>query len=121
MIIGSFKCTVSDDDAQGTFEMYRGSIHCLGFSHPLVLVEQVREKKGAGPDFIITAARHDCFCEGEIGAAWRRKDSTGNQYLSVKLDGPGLTEPVNAVMVAVDPFDTDMELMWRRGREKAAA
>jgi uncharacterized protein (DUF736 family) len=36
----------------------------------------------------------------EFGAAWKKRSKEGRDYLSVKLDDPALTQPINCSLVA---------------------
>jgi uncharacterized protein (DUF736 family) len=94
MLIGKF-----EKDRDG----FTGSIEALGLhADP---VHFVHRDKGAtyvvrGPD-------------GEYGAAWQRSGEFG-EFLTVKLDGPALPAPVNAIMSLTPTDDGVYLLRWQR-------
>ena len=93
-VIGCFK-----RDAGG----YIGLIETLIFQ-----VEARFVKRDNGANFSILGP-NDC----ELGAAWRKSGEYGD-YLSARLDGPGLLAPINAVM-ALKPTDGgEFLLRWNR-------
>jgi uncharacterized protein (DUF736 family) len=98
MIIGRF---------QKFEDGFSGSIDTLAFQ---VSVWMVRQEKGAdyalhGPD------------NGELGAAWVKSGQFGD-YLSVKLDGPSLLTPINAVMALKASPEGCYFLRWQRRGER---
>jgi uncharacterized protein (DUF736 family) len=39
----------------------------------------------------------------EIGAAWKKTSKTGKPFLSVKLEGPTLVQPINCALTRREP------------------
>ena len=81
-------------------------------------------KRGDGPDFVVINETQDGDGdEFEIGAAWKKTSKKGKAYLSVKLDGPTLTVPINCALTT--QLDGSLALIWSRDNrneeEQAAA
>jgi uncharacterized protein (DUF736 family) len=53
----------------------------------------------------------------EIGVAWAKRSTQGRDYLSVKLDDPSFTAPINAALVE-DQDGGGYNLIWSRGRRQ---
>jgi uncharacterized protein (DUF736 family) len=106
MIIGKFKQDV---------ESYSGGIDCFAL-HVAGLTFSPMMLKQGGPDFMVTGKTADGV-PFEIGAAWRRTSRKGKPYLSVKLDGPTLGEPINCALTRQP--DDSYSLIWSRPEEAA--
>jgi len=114
MVIGHFR-----DNAPAA--SYTGAIACLTFSHPQVIIlPNLGKLIGKEPDFILSSHPCDAASGFEIGAAWKRQAKDGEDYLSVKLDGPGLRVPITARLTRSIPSDRDMVLHWIREAQPAA-
>lgn len=107
MIIGNFK---QQDDG------YTGSVLSIGFGANFVTFSPVPAKVGNGPDFVVQAVTHEDD-EFEIGAAWAKISKAGKPYLSVKLDGPTLAQPINCALTKQQ--DGSYALVWNRKDAKA--
>lgn len=97
MIIGKF--TLHGD--------YTGSIACFGLSIYGVTMRPVPQQKKGTPDFVVIADSG-----AEIGAAWKKTSKAGKPYLSVKLDGPILPEPIHCALTGQK--DGSYDLIWSR-------
>ena len=108
MIIGKF-------NQNGTG--YTGSIATAGLYIPDVNFTPVPAKRGDGPDFVVLGnARAENF---EIGAAWAKTSKKGKPYLSVKIDGPAIAEPINCALTKQG--DGSYALVWSRKTDEAGA
>jgi uncharacterized protein (DUF736 family) len=99
MLIGTF--TEAEDG-------YRGVITALALHVDDVIFSPVPVKQGDGPDFIVLA--NDTLYE--IGAAWKKTSKNGKPFLSVKLDGPTLVQPINCALTQQP--DGSYGLIWNR-------
>jgi uncharacterized protein (DUF736 family) len=54
----------------------------------------------------------------ELGAAWKRTSDKGREFVSVSLDAPLLTAPLNAALFMADEGDA-ASLVWNRSKSKA--
>ena len=101
--IGSFKHTEKG---------YEGTIATLHLNKKVKFIPNENKKSDDSPDYFVKAGKSD------FGAAWKEtKDSDEPlNYLSVKLDCPTLTKPINAAL-----FDRDggADLVWNRPRKNA--
>jgi uncharacterized protein (DUF736 family) len=102
MIIGNFKTTDSG---------YRGTIKTLTFKVEAVF-HPIDKKSDKSPDYRITTD------DSEIGAAWKEtSEKTGNGYLSVQLDAPGLSAPIKCALVKTGA-EHGYSLVWDRPRRR---
>jgi uncharacterized protein (DUF736 family) len=104
MIIGNFKLT--DGAYVGTLPAIVGG----NFA-------RIAPTDKKGVDYAVTIAGTPI----ELGVAWKKTSSKGNEYVSVKLDSPMLPAPVNCALIKqADGF----ALIWNRREaedEEAAA
>jgi uncharacterized protein (DUF736 family) len=100
MIIGKF--SEAEDG-------YRGVITALALHLDDIIFSPVPVKQGEGPDFIVLANESEPY---EIGAAWKKTSKTGKPFLSVKLEGPTLVQPINCALT-VQP-NGSYGLIWSR-------
>ena len=107
MIIGKF--TQQD-------EVYAGSLYGIGLACRFVTFSPVPAKHGNGPDFVVHGAPSEEDGEFEIGAAWAKTSKAGKAYLSVKLDGPSLVQPINCALTK--QADGSHALVWNREARK---
>ena len=93
----------------GTFtkqdDGFNGTLRTLAFSVEVKIVPIVKDKDN-GPDYRVLAGAT------EIGAAWKRQSAANKPYLSVKLDDPSFSAPVNARLI--DAEDGTANLYWSR-------
>jgi uncharacterized protein (DUF736 family) len=105
MIIGNF--TFID-------EGYSGLILAPGgFINPV----RIAPVAGKGVDYTVTV-------DGavDLGVAWKRHSGkTGKAYLSVKLDSPFLSAPINCALIEQDPDAGEFVLVWSRKRPAETA
>ena len=103
MIIGNF---FRDAEA----DTYVGGIMSLTFCTKVELrpVEKSGDKE---PDYRIVAES----IEGsvEVGAAWKRRSERGQDFLSVSIDDPAFSGPLNAAMFPGETEETAV-LVWNR-------
>lgn len=107
MIIGKFT-KLEDGTYRGTMTRYVGE--CVVF--------MPSKMTGTGqPDYVLT---HDDDC-GEVGVAWAKTSKKGNAYLSVKLDSPFQSGPINCALVPqkLDQGRTHA-LVWERDAKPAS-
>jgi len=97
-------------------EGYDGRLHTMGCSLSVVRFSPVPAKQGNGPDFVVIGWTEDA--EFELGAAWAKISKAGKPYLSVKLDGPTLAQPINCALIE-DSLGT-FRLMWNRSETDKA-
>jgi uncharacterized protein (DUF736 family) len=95
---------------------YTGSIYAIGYGGQSVVFGPVPAKLGNGPDFVVLASFYEDG-EFEIGAAWAKTSKAGKAYLSVKLDGPTLAQPINCALTKQQ--DGSHGLVWNRKDAKA--
>ena len=112
MLIGKFT-----KDADG----YTGRIFNREWSGLAISIVPVPIKAGGGPDFLVLGSSEDLADQGavelELGAAWQKTSSKGRAYLSVKLDGPTLPNPVHCALI--EQQDGSFGLVWNRAKPKA--
>jgi uncharacterized protein (DUF736 family) len=108
MIIGNFQ---QQDDG------YTGNVRTFGFGADVRFTPNPA-KTGNAPDFAVRVTSYD-GSEFDIGAAWRKTSKAGKPYLSVKLDGPMLAEPVNCALT--QQAEGSYALVWTRREAGAEA
>ena len=107
MIIGKFART-SDG--------WSGAIQTVTTQTKVRIVPNDKRESDRAPDFRVLAGH----CE--LGAAWRRisQGDTAREFLSVVLDDPFISAPLNAVL-----FETskpgEANLVWKRSQSSDAA
>ena len=82
----------------------------LGLNAPAAVCVTPTDLKGI--DYTVTAYGLD------LGVAWKKKSAKGNDYLSIKLDNPFLTAPVNCALVKQSD---GYALIWEREKPKAGS
>jgi uncharacterized protein (DUF736 family) len=110
MIIGTFNVGDGADDYP-----YKGTVSFIGFSG-MVWFQAAPTKGARGPDFAVWTG-HFAHSATEIGAAWVKTSKAGKPYLSVKLDGPMLVQPINCALTKQQ--DGSYALVWSRKDAKA--
>jgi uncharacterized protein (DUF736 family) len=108
MIIGNFK-------QHG--DVYAGSLYGMALNVAYVTLSPVPAKQGNGPDFVVLGAPSEEDRGSELGAAWAKTSKAGKPYLSVKLDGPTLAQPINCALTKQQ--DGSHALVWNRKDAKA--
>jgi uncharacterized protein (DUF736 family) len=109
MIIGNF----TYDQAQNT---YTGNLATLTVAVRKVVFQPNEAKTGKAPDYRVLGAGKSG--DVEFGAAWKKRREDGRDYLSVKLDDPSLTQPLNCALV--EPSEaTGFILVWSRDRHQS--
>ena len=111
MIIGNF----TYNEAQDTFT---GELATLEVGARKVSFRPNEPRTEKAPHYrVVTLSKSG---DVEFGAARKRSSEEGREYLSVKLDDPALTQPLNCALV--EPSDGEgFSLVWSRGRRKAKA
>ncbi len=86
---------------------FTGSIRTLALNVK-ARIARVDNPSDRGPHFRIYAGAV------ELGAAWqKRSEQNDRDYLSVKLDDPSFSAPINATLTEVDGGD-GYQLIWSR-------
>jgi uncharacterized protein (DUF736 family) len=98
-------------------EVYAGNLYGIGFAIPYVEFSPVSAKQGNSPDFVVFGAPCEDEPASELGAAWTKTSKAGKAYLSVKLDSPVLTTPINGALTRQQ--DGSYALVWNRKEVKA--
>jgi uncharacterized protein (DUF736 family) len=104
-IIGTFKATENG---------YAGSIETLTLRAQVTFEPNERKSSDKAPDFRL-------FTKSgiELGAAWETTSpETGAQYLSVKLDDPSFTAPIQCRLVK-SGAEQGHSLLWDRHRKRS--
>jgi uncharacterized protein (DUF736 family) len=108
MVIGKFT-------QQG--DVYTGRLYSIGFACEYVTFSPVPAKLGKGPDFVVLGVPFEQDeSEFELGAAWAKTSKAGKAYLSVKLDGPSLVQPIHCALTKQQ--DGSHALVWNREARK---
>jgi len=111
MIIGNFRYDAEHD-------IYAGEITTLTLLRGEVVLRPNDKSSEKEPDYRIVQERDDGTVE--FGAAWKRKGERGREFLSVMLDDPALSSPLNAVMFTAEDGE-GTRLVWQRARKTAPA
>jgi uncharacterized protein (DUF736 family) len=98
----------------GTFQKFDegfiGSVATLTFRiSPVWFV-----KRDKGPSFSIYGSD-----DAELGAGWLKAGQFGS-FISVRLDGPGLSSPINGIMSLKANENGIYALRWQRREETGA-
>ena len=111
MIIGNF----TYNEAQDT---YTGELATLEVGARKVVFRPNEAKTDKAPHYRVVSPTKTG--DVEFGAAWKKRSEEGRDYLSVKLDDPALTQPLNCALV--EPSDGEgFILVWSRDSRKAKA
>jgi len=111
MIIGNFKRNAKADS-------YTGDVTTLTF-HRSNVQFKANEKSGEKePDYRIVAESGNGTVE--FGAAWKRTSERGQDFLSVSIDDPALSGPLNAALFTAEDGET-ATLVWTRPKSKPKA
>lgn len=110
MIIGNFTYDKTKDT-------YEGEIKTLTLLRGKVAFRPTEGKNGKGPNYRVTV-------EGapgavELGAAWKRTSEAGREFLSVSLDDPALSRPLNAALMPAED-GAGAILIWSRPAKRSA-
>ena len=111
MIIGNFTYNKAKDT-------YTGEIKTLTLQRSKVEFRPTEGKNGRGPDYRVTVAGTPGAVE--LGAAWKRTSEAGRGFLSVSLDDPALSHPLNAALMPAED-GTSAILIWSRPSTKRQA
>ncbi len=107
MIIGTF----SYDKATDSF---KGDILTLSFQFNAVDITPTGKSGTKEPDYRVTARTANGHVE--LGAAWKRTSDKGLEFISVSLDAPLLTAPLNAALFTAED-GMEAALVWARLRK----
>ncbi len=100
MIIGTF---------ERNDERYHGIIKALGCAMRIDLVP-VEKKTAKSPDYRVVGADGT---EVEVGAGWRKRTQGKREFISLTLDSPMLSEPLNCAIFAAEDKPW-YNLVWTR-------
>lgn len=84
---------------------YNGTLQTLAFNVKVKIVPIPKDSDKA-PDYKVLAGVL------EIGAAWKRQTAANKPYLSVKLDDPAFSAPINARLIEGE--GGHLTLFWTR-------
>ena len=103
--IGIFKPTATG---------FEGTIATLMTSKKVRFVANEKKKTENSPDYFVKSGRCD------LGVAWNditepEDDAAPLEYISVKLDGPEMTKPINA---ALFHREDGADLVWSRPKSQ---
>jgi uncharacterized protein (DUF736 family) len=80
---------------------YRGHIIALQFVHYGILFRPVEKSSDKAPDYRLIVP-NEYWEDREIGAAWLRVGENNRTFLSVVLDDPTFSAPINAALFFED-------------------
>lgn len=109
MIIGNFNYNADQDS-------YCGNIRTLTANRAGVQLLPLRKVNEREPDYRVLEKTDAGVIE--YGAAWKRRSDKGQSFLSILLDDPALSQPINVAMFP--DRDGTATLVWTRPRSKAA-
>jgi uncharacterized protein (DUF736 family) len=111
MIIGNF----TYNETQDTFT---GELATLEVGARKVMFRPIEARTDKAPHYRVVGLSKSG--DVEFGAAWKKRSEEGRDYLSVKLDDPALTQPLNCALV--DQSDSEgFILVWSRDSRKTKA
>jgi uncharacterized protein (DUF736 family) len=111
MIIGSFLYNAKTD-------IFSGSITTLTFHLSNVELRPVEKTVDKEPDYRVIAETN--AGTAEFGAAWKKRSTRDDkEYLSVSIDAPALSAPLNAAMFPAPNGETAV-LAWNRPKRKSS-
>ena len=109
MIIGNFK----HDKAEDT---YTGELTTLTVAARKVVFQPSEARGDKAPSYRVVSPSKTGNVE--LGAAWKKRSEEGRDYLSVKLDDPSLTQPLNCALVESSEGEGFI-LVWSRDRRQS--
>jgi uncharacterized protein (DUF736 family) len=112
MIIGNFTYDKARD-------AYTGELATLTVAARKVAFQPIEAKGDKGPSYRVVSPGKTG--DVELGAAWKKRSEEGRDYLSVKLDDPALTQPINGAMVASGDKADAFILVWSRRQPQGEA
>lgn len=110
MIIGNFTYDKKQD-------VYQGEIKTLTFRHGTVHFCPTESKSEKGPHYRVVT--YTDYGPVELGAAWKRTSQAKREFLSVTLDDPALSRPLNTALMPSDD-DSEAILIWSRPTKRKA-
>jgi uncharacterized protein (DUF736 family) len=84
---------------------FSGTIHTLTLNAK-IWIRPAEKENDRSPDYRIYAGRFEC------GAGWNKTSRGEREYVSVKLDDPGLAQPIYASLVTAE--NGEHRLIWSR-------
>jgi uncharacterized protein (DUF736 family) len=106
MIIGNFTYDAKADT-------YYGDVTTLSF-YATVELRPIEKSADKEPDYRVVSKAG--FGTVEFGAAWKRASERGQDFLSVSIDDPALTDPLNAALFTAEDGKT-AQLVWNRPKK----
>jgi len=110
MIIGNFNY----DSKENTFQ---GNLMTLIVQYYGICFRPVEKSSDKEPDYRVIAPTEQG--DVEFGAAWKRTSERGQEFLSVSLDDPSFSAPINAALFP-DEGGKTAKLVWNRAKPKPA-
>lgn len=98
--------------ATKTGDTYTGTLRTMNHTVKFRLTPYAGGSEQA-PDYRVYAGA------AEIGGGWKKTSSTGQDFISIKLDDPGLANPIFASLYPADEPDT-FNLLWSRPKANQA-
>jgi len=111
MIIGNFTYDAKADS-------YVGDVTTFSFHRENLRFTPVKKLGKTEPDYRIVV--QGLSGHTEFGAAWKRASEKGQEFLSVSIDDPSLSGPLNAALFLAEDGETAV-LVWNRPKAKAKA
>ncbi|OQW54896.1 MAG: hypothetical protein A4S14_14685 [Proteobacteria bacterium SG_bin9] len=110
MNIGKFTYDAQDD-------LYAGEINTLTLHIPDVEIRSVTKNGDNGPEYRLYIKRPGA--SAEFGSAWVKRGQNDKEYLSVVVDDPAFSGPLNAALFPSANGDT-ATLVWNRPKPAPA-
>src|SRR5258708_4189256 len=104
MIIGNFIYKPDTDT-------YAGAITTLALQRADIGIRPAEKSNDKEPDYRVVSETTGGTVE--FGAAWKRTSERGQEFVSVSLDDPAMTGPLNAALF-LDADDNTAALVWNR-------
>jgi uncharacterized protein (DUF736 family) len=111
MIIGNFDYDSNEDT-------FQGNLMTLIVQYYGICFRPVEKSGDKEPDYRVIAKTEQGLVE--FGAAWKRTSERGQEFLSVSLDDPSFSAPINAALFP-DEGGKTAKLVWNRAKPKTAA
>ncbi len=96
-------------------EGFTGSIETLTLKATIRITPVERKNSDNQPDYRVEHVTSDFT--SDIGAAWRKKNDKGSQWLSLSIDDPSFPGKLNCNLFKTG-IEHGYELVWERARPR---